>query len=267
MDPHQDVVDHYEDRYDEHTRLEADAVGRLELIRTRIILDRHLPEPPAAILDIGGGPGVYAAALAEDGYDVELMDIVPRHIRQATERGVRAQLANALDLPVGSNTQDAVLLMGPLYHLQERDDRIAALREAMRVARPSAPVIAAAISRYAPAINGLDVGFIDDPAFAGLLEGVTRTGRHVNPTGNPDYFTTAYFHLPDDLGREAQEAGLERVEVLAVEGIGWVAGDLADRLDDELSRRKLLRLLEQLEREPAILGASPHLLAIGFVPR
>ncbi len=265
MDPYRDVVSHYEERYDEHTRLEADAVGRLELIRTRILLERYLPEPPATILDVGGGPGVYATELTEAGYDVELIDIVPRHIRQATERGVRAQLGDACELPTASSSQDAVLLMGPLYHLQERDDRIAALREAIRVARPGAPVFAAAISRYAPAINGLDVGFIDDPAFAGLLGDVTATGRHVNPTDNPDYFTTAYFHLPADLGNEAREAGLERVEVFAVEGIGWVADDLGERLDDVPSRKKLLGLLEQLETEPAILGASPHLLAVGVV--
>jgi len=267
VDPYRDVVSHYEDRYDEHTRLEADAVGRLELIRTRLLLDRFLPDPPATILDVGGGPGVYAAELTEAGYDVELIDIVPRHIRQATERGVRAQLGDARELSVADDTQDAVLLLGPLYHLQDRNDRIAALREAKRVARPGAPVFAAAISRYAPAIDGLDSGFFDDPAFAGLLEVVTATGRHVNPTGNPDYFTTAYFHLPDDLRTEATEAGLERVEVFAIEGIGWVADDLDDRLDDEPSRDKLLKLLEQLETEPALLGASPHLLAVGFKGR
>ena len=117
----------------------------------------------------------------------------------------------------------------------------------------------------APAIDGLDSGFFDDPAFAGLLGTVTATGRHDNPTGNPQYFTTSYFHLPEDLAAEAEEAGLQHVQVLAIEGIGWVAKDLDDRLDDEQNQQKLLELLEQLEREPSILGASPHLLAVGFV--
>ncbi len=265
MDANDDVVLHYEDRYDEEIRLSKDGVGRLEMLRTQIILDRYLPDPPASILDIGGGPGVYATALNDRGYDVELIDIVPRHIREATARGVRAQLGDARDLPTPPNSQDAVLLLGPLYHLQEREERIAALREAVRVARPGSPVFAAAISRYAPAIDGLDSGFFDDPAFAGLLDRVTTTGVHDNPTGNPQYFTTAYFHLPEDLASEVEEAGLEGVEVTAVEGIGWAAADLEDRLDDEGARRKLLQLLEKLEQEPGILGASPHLLAIGFV--
>lgn len=267
MDPYEDVVSHYEDRYDEDVRLEKDALGRLELLRTRLIINRYLPDPPASILDIGGGPGVYATQLNEAGYDVELIDIVPRHIRQATARGVRAQLGDARKLPVTPQSQDAVLLLGPLYHLQERIDRIGALREAIRVGRPGAPIFAAAISRYAAAIDGLDSGFIDDPAFAGLLEKVTATGRHENPTENPQYFTTSYFHLPADLATEAEEAGLEQVQVFAIEGIGWAASDLADRLDDGPNLDKLLKLLEQLEQEPALLGASPHLLAVGLVPR
>ena len=121
MDSDRDVVLHYEDRYDEDARLSKDAIGRLEMLRTRAILERHLPDPPSAVLDVGGGPGVYATQLNEAGYDVELIDIVPKHIRQATERGIRAQLGDARSLPVTTQSQDAVLLLGPLYHLQDRD--------------------------------------------------------------------------------------------------------------------------------------------------
>lgn len=265
MASEEDILLHYEDRYDEDTRLSESGLGQLELIRTQLVLQRHLPQTPATILDVGGGPGVYAYWLDALGYEVELLDIVPRHIRQATERGIRAQIADARELPVSDSSQDAVLLLGPLYHLQDRDDRLAALAEAIRVARRSAPVFAAAISRYAPAIDGLDSGFFDDPAFAGLLDAVTETGRHFNPTGNPNYFTTSFFHKPDELESELSEAGLTDVEVLAVEGIGWAAQDLDERMADADSQRKLLELLEQLEREPSILGASPHLLGVGYV--
>lgn len=266
MASEEDILLHYEDRYDEDVRLSSSGLGQLELIRTQILLQRHLPPPPALVVDVGGGPGVYAYWLDAAGYEVDLMDIVPRHIRQATERGVRAALADARDLPVPDKTRDAVLLLGPLYHLQEREDRLQALREAIRVAKPGSPVFAAAISRFAPAIDGLDSGFFDDPAFAGLLEGVTATGRHNNPTGNPDYFTTSYFHLPEELDGEMRDAGLVNVEVIAVEGIGWVASDLDERMTREDDQQKLLELLEQLETEPSILGASPHLLGIGYTP-
>jgi ubiquinone/menaquinone biosynthesis C-methylase UbiE len=265
MESEEEILLHYEDRYDEDVRLSKSGLGQLELIRTQQILQRHLPPPPATILDVGGGPGVYAYWLDAAGYEVELIDVVPRHIRQATERGIRARVADARDLPVADDSQDAVLLLGPLYHLQEPEDRIQALAEAIRVAKPGGPVFAAAISRYAPAIDGLDSGFFDDPAFAGLLAGVTDTGKHHNPTGNPDYFATSYFHKPTELAAEMVAAGLTRVDVLAVEGIGWAAQDLDERMGDEDSQRKLLELLERLERAPSILGASPHLLGVGYV--
>ena len=266
MASEEDILLHYEDRYDEDVRLSSSGVGQLELNRTQILMRRHLPEPPATVLDVGGGPGVYAYWLDAAGYEVDLVDIVPRHVRQATERGLRATLADARALPVPDNTRDAALLLGPLYHLQERDDRLQALGEAIRVAKPGAPVFAAAISRFAPAIDGLDSGFFDDPAFAELLDAVTASGRHHNPTGNPDYFTTSFFHLPKELEAEMCDAGLIDVEVLAVEGIGWVAADLDERMTREDDQQRLLDLLEQLETEPSILGASPHLLAVGFVP-
>jgi ubiquinone/menaquinone biosynthesis C-methylase UbiE len=265
MGAQEDILLHYEDRYDEDARLSENGLGQLELVRTQIVLRRHLPQPPAAVLDVGGGPGVYAYWLDAAGYEVDLIDIVPRHVRQATERGIRATVADARELPVPDRSRDAVLLLGPLYHLQERQDRLQALGEAIRVAKPGAPIFVAAISRFAPAIDGLDSGFFDDPAFAGLLAGVTETGRHRNPTGNPDYFTTSFHHLPDELSDEMRAAGLEHVEVLAVEGIGWVASDLDERMAEEESRQKLLNLLERLEREPSILGASPHLLGVGRV--
>jgi len=157
-------------------------------------------------------------------------------------------------------------MLGPLYHLVEQDQRMAALREAIRVGKSHAPVFVAAISRYAPAIDALDSAYWDDPAFARIVVADLETGRHVNTTGNPGYFTTAYFHQPDELRAEMMDAGLHDVEVLAVEGIGWVAGDLGERLDNPESLAELLRLLDLLEREEPILGASPHLLGIGLVP-
>ena len=236
----------------------------LELIRTRLILERHLPPPPGVVLDVGGGPGIYAAWLAATGYEVEIIDIVPRHIREATEKGIRATLGDARDLPTPDQSCDAVLLLGPLYHLTDHADRVQALREARRVAKPGAPVFGAAIARFASALDGLDSGYIDDPAFVEIMNTALDFGTHSNPTQYPGYFTTAFFHRPDDLRDEMVEAGFHRVSVLAVEGIGWADRDLERRLDDPSRLHLLLDLLARLESEQTILGASPHLLAIGW---
>ena len=107
---------------------------------------------------------------------------------------------------------DIVLLLGPLYHLVEREDRIAALREAKRILRPAGTVFAAGISRFAPAIDGIVEDLIADPVFRRIVERDLTDGQHRNPTLNPRYFTTAYFHRPEDLLRETEEAGSRKPE-------------------------------------------------------
>jgi SAM-dependent methyltransferase len=258
-----EVIAHYE-RFDEDSRLTGE--GLLEWDRTLEILRRYLPPPPARILDVGGGPGRYAHHLTGMGYRVHLIDPVRRHVEQA-RRGplAGAALGDARQLDHADASFDAVLLMGPLYHLQERADRLQALAEARRVLRIGGVVAAAGVSRFAPALDGLDRGFVDDPRFRDIVAGDLRDGRHHNPTDEIDYFTTAYLHRPDELRTDLDTAGFAEVAVLAVEGIGWAARDLDLRRRDPVRWRILLELLQSLEQEPSLLGASPHLLAIGIV--
>src|SRR5688500_14621936 len=65
------------------TRRLQSGPGPLELARTREILERYLPPAPAVVLDVGGGPGIYAYWLARRGYEVHLVDAVPLHVEQA----------------------------------------------------------------------------------------------------------------------------------------------------------------------------------------
>src|SRR6185503_6418578 len=166
--------------------------GALEFARTQVLLERYLPAPPAVIADVGGGPGRYAVWLAERGYRVHLVDPVPLHIEQARAAGqlASAEVGDARTLHLGDDSVDAVLLLGPLYHLLERDDRLRALGEARRVCRAGGVVIAAAISRFASTLDGLRGGYLEDPTFAAIAAGDLRDGRHVNPTGDVNYFTT-----------------------------------------------------------------------------
>ncbi len=266
-----EIVDHY-GRYEEADRLSRD-FGALELVRTQEILQRVLPSPPGCIIDVGGGPGVYATWLAGLGYEVHLVDPVARHVDQASERARAAgvTLASAVTgvaarIEVEDNTADAVLLMGPLYHLPEPEERLAALAEALRVLRPGGVVAVAAITRFASVLDALDAGFIDDPRFMDIVGIDLSDGRHINPTENPNYFTTAYFHLPTELGAELETAGFDAVDVVAVEGIGWIARDFADRLGEPDSRALLLDVIRGVETEPSLLGMSPHLLGLGMAP-
>src|SRR5262245_44527371 len=137
-----EILSFYEN-YDESSRL-ATGVFLLEYARTQEILLRALPPPPAVILDAGGGPGVYACWLAQRSYAVHLLDPVSSHIEQARQRSAQQPqtpvasftLGDARQLDFAEGHFDGVLLMGPLYHLLDREDRIQALREAHRVLRP-----------------------------------------------------------------------------------------------------------------------------------
>jgi SAM-dependent methyltransferase len=257
-----DMISHYTET-PEDDRLRS-GWGALELARTQELIRRYLPPPPRTILDIGGGAGTYSAWLGSLGYRTHLIDVVPRHIESARRIGeiAFAEIGDARGLGCANQSVDAVLLLGPLYHLTERSDRVRALKEAGRVLRPGGPVFAAAISRFGSLLDGLTRGFIDDPAFRPILGRDLRDGQHRNPTEKPEYFTTAFFHRPEQLRAEMAEAGFSSVELFAVEGPGYLAKDFEARWADPARRKILLDLLRQVEQEEILLGVSSHWLAV-----
>ena len=253
----------------EESRLAAGPF-RLEEARTRELILRHAPSPPAEILDVGGAAGVYAFWLAELGYDVRLIDAVPRLVDVARARNERAATklvscsvgdARALDAP--DNSADIVLLLGPLYHLVEREDRLIALSEAKRVLRDGGLLFAAAISRWASALDGLSRDLLRDPEFHDIMERDLRDGQHRNPGGRLDYFTTTYFHRPEELRDEVARAGFEVEGLYGIEGPAWMLPDFDDRWSDDGRREIILQVARKLESEEAILGCSAHLLVVG----
>lgn len=261
-------IEAYYQRGKESNRLSAGS-GELERVRTREILARHLPPPPAIVLDVGGAAGVYAFPLAEAGYTVHLIDPVDLHLEQARERSAKSSAAlasiamgDARRLAFGDRSVNAVLLLGPLYHLVERSDRDLALKEACRVLKPGGCIAAAAISRFASLVDGLLQGHFGNPEFRRIVSSDLATGRHENPGGLPGYFTTAYFHRPEELSDEVREAGFDDVRILAVEGIAWSATHFAEAWNDPVQRSKLMEFLSMLETEPSLLGASAHLIAV-----
>jgi SAM-dependent methyltransferase len=176
----------YSDNYDEIDRLSINAVGRLELERTKELLLRFLPSAPARVLDVGGGPGVYASWLASLGYDVTLIDPVARHREEASVHGTFAvEDGDARALTAPDASADVVLMLGPLYHLVDPADRARALAEAGRVARPGGVVAAAFISRHAPIIDVSAKLLINDDALYEHLLRLRHSGDNDPGTASP----------------------------------------------------------------------------------
>jgi SAM-dependent methyltransferase len=268
MGESEDVLRHYRS-FDEETRLTA-GLGQLELVRTQEILRRHLPAAPARVLDVGGGTGVHASWLAADGYAVHVVDLTPGHVEKVRHHlgaaGVTAEIGDARHLDLPDDSFDAVLLLGPLYHLTDGPDRLRALAEARRVVRPGGTVAVAAINRFASLHDGLARGFLFDPEFKRIVEQDLADGQHRNPHDRPHWFTTAYFHHPDELRSELQEAGLAVLDLVGVEGLaGWLT-HLDDAWATSAGRETILDASRLVESEPTLLGLSAHLLTVTRSP-
>lgn len=264
-----EMLEHYSTGY-EAQRLQQGA-SHIELVRSQEIIMRYIPKPPAMVLDIGGGPGVYAFWLAKQGYEVHLIDVNPLHIEQARQTSLlqpdaplaEMTVSDARSVKRADASVDVVLLMGPLYHLTAREDRLTALRAAYRILKPGGILFAAAISRFASLLDGLRLGLFDDPAFADIVERDLTGGQHRNPTNHPEYFTTAFFHHPHELEAEIKESGFLYEKTLPVEGPLWLSPYVIDNFADRERRERFLGLMRRIENEPMLLGATAHLLAIG----
>ncbi len=262
-------VSDYYDASTEERRFES-IEGRLEYARSKALLGRALPKLPAAVLDVGGATGAYSFWLAELGYAVTLADLSARHVGIVLERNravakpIKAAVrADALSLPFEAESFDAVLLMGPLYHLLDRGSRIAAIAEARRVLKPGGTIAAAFISRYASLVDGYRYALFGDPAYADLVREDLASGAHLPPPDRDDYFTEAYLHDPAEIPGEMADGGFEGAIVKAVEGFPWMLSGLQGILDDDAARGLLFEWLDRTDTAPSLLGASAHLLAIG----
>ncbi len=222
---------------------------------------------------MAGRPEPNALWLAERGYSVHLLDPVPRLVAEAQRRSAAVaqplrscRVGDARALAMPGDSADVVLLLGPLYHLTDPADRARSLQEVARVLKPGGWLFAAAISRWASALDGLARDLLQDPRFAAIVEHDLRDGQHRNPTDRLDYFTTAYFHRPEELADEVLAAGLVLTGVYRVEGPGWILPDAPERMADPDRRAALLGVARMVETEAAMLGSSAHLLAVARRP-
>ncbi|MEV8053091.1 class I SAM-dependent methyltransferase [Streptomyces bacillaris] len=259
------VMRFYGETVNEDSRLRCSADGRMELVRTQELLRRFLPPAPARVLDVGGGTGIHAEWLVKDGYDVALVDPVPRHVEVASAV-CPSVVGDARGLPEPDDAFDVVQLLGPLYHLPDPADRRQALAEASRVAKPGGLVAAAAINRYASLFEHVTYAHLHTERIHDSVSKILETATYDGARG----FTLSYFHRAEELVTEMVESGLGNVRVFGIEGPAWSLVKAVEQQPGEGPTDELIAsamdAARMAEPYPELLAASSHLLAVGTVP-
>ena len=257
----------------EWARLESPDDGRVEFLVTCHTLSAHLA-PRSRVLDIGGGPGRYAIWLAGQGHRVVLADLSPELLAIARSRideaGVGEMVAeiveaDACDLSRWADASfDAVLCLGPFYHLTDPGDRDLAADELCRVLRPGGPAFVALMPLYAFLRRTLAIAderrHLADPEFmARLLD----EGVFINDV--PCRFTNGYGVRPTEVAPFFERHGFETLKLLSAEGIlVGIQGTLWEMAEhDEAAYRAGRDLLLRTASDPSILGLATHLLYVG----
>lgn len=254
---------HYVSEYAEAGRLTATIRGRLECERVHELILRYLPAAPAAVADVGGGPGMHAEWMRAHGYQVELLDPIDEHVAQAREVGLSAQVGDARLLPWPDDTFDLALLAGPLYHLVNPSDRVQALREAIRVTKRGGYVAAIGLNRHANLMGATIAGQLLEREH--IVADIEQTGWSDT---NDRWPAQTYYHSVDELGDELKRAGLKTVTLHGVSGPGgWlaVAVDRYGLPDDEHTYQTALAGARLADAHPDMHHASANLMGVGRV--
>jgi S-adenosylmethionine-dependent methyltransferase len=268
--PDLEFIRQYYDRNPQHEWERAER-HRTEFAITWKVLETYLPPAPAQVLDCGGGPGRYAIQLARRGYAVTLFDLSSENLAYARQHAQAAGVAlQAYDLGDATNLNhdaegsfDAVLLMGPLYHLTRRENRLKALREAAGRLKPGGVLFSSMISRFGILGDLLRNGpqWIENRE---EVRSVIERGHDPEQTGKIGFH--GYFGTADEIAPLHEKVGLETLVVAGVEPA--ISGHDEDYNSLEGTRRELwLDLLYELSREPSLVASSRHMLYVGRKPR
>jgi len=265
IDDISDIQSYYDDALEsELVRLER---HQLERDITWRYMETYLP-PSGTVLDVGTGAGAYTLELARRGYTVTAIDLSGRLIDlcrkrvqdEGLEKNVRFLIADARDLSdIKDDTFDAVLLMGPLYHLVIEEDRKTALREAFNRLKPGGVMLSSFISRYGilgDVLKTIPEVIENQAAVRSLME----KGR--DPDGMPVRGFRGYFARLSEITPLHEEIGFRTLVVAGVEPAISADDESYNRLEG--TRRKLwLDLMYEISTEESIIAASRHLLYIG----
>jgi len=253
------ALSEYYSHYDEEGRL-LSRHGQVEYLTTMRYIEQYL-RPGMRILEIGAATGRYSHALAQQGYEVDAIELIQHNIdifKEKTKPGEKVTIrqGNAKNLSMLSDeTYDITLLLGPMYHLFTAAEQKQALTEAMRVTKPGGILFAA--------YCGNDATMVQYCFGRGMLK-----EKHYR-----DLVDFATFKASSDPAELFQLYRKEDIDALmdgfAAERLHYVGTDMAtnymrtciDEMDDEFFRLYLRYHFTICERADMV-GVSHHILDI-----
>tara|TARA_R110002050_G_scaffold111752_1_gene225543 strand:+ start:3141 stop:3980 length:840 start_codon:yes stop_codon:yes gene_type:complete len=249
----------------EETRLDK-GMGIFEFERIKSLIEKYIPSPSSKIIDIGGGTGKYSEWLAKKGHQVHLVEPVPKHIKLAKNRANKLKnkfsvhLGESRKLEFKTNFADLIILHGPLYHLQIKEDRDLTIREAKRVLKNDGIILGFAINYTASTLVGLLNGLIHKNSFFKMCKEELTTGIHNQPNDFPWLLAEAYYHKPEQLKDEFINQELTHINTYAVEGMAWLDKEYFANMLNNKKKKTLLELIKITENDSYLLPFSPHMM-------
>lgn len=249
----------------EETRLEK-GMGVFEFERIKLLIEKYTPSTPSKIIDVGGGTGKYSEWLAKKGHQVHLVEPVPKHLQIAENRANKlknkffVQLGESRKLEFPNNFADIIILHGPLYHLQKKEDRGLAINEAKRVLKNNGIILGFAINYTASTLVGLLNGLIHKKTFFEMCNNELTTGIHNPPDDFPWLLAEGYYHKPEQLKEEFINQGLTFLNTYAVEGMAWLDKDYFANMAKYTKKKTLTELIKITENDSYLLPFSPHMM-------
>lgn len=258
------VVENYEN-YREEDRLTTNNARKIEFITTARILDEHL-SGKMKILDCAAGTGIYSFYLADKGHQVTATDITPRHIEIIKDKlkdkkyQMETAVLDAADMSMfGDETFDAVLNMGPFYHLLTEEQRTKCIAETLRVLKKGGLVFTAYIPRYYvfqfAALS--DRRYLDKD----LARKIIGTGV-LKHDDEKCFWTDTYYSTADEMEGMYSDNNVKITDHFAQDGLTPLFSDKADRWTEE-EFKTWCEYHYSVCRERSILGASNHVVIVG----
>ena len=246
----------------ERHQLEADITWRY--------LNLYLP-PRGRLLEIGFGTGYYTFPLAKRGYQITAIDLADEYVTRCKMKSEKLGLSDQIDFRTGDARKldgisrgefEAVLLMGPLYHLLLETDRTATLRSAYACLKPGGIIFSALISRF-----GILGDLIkDNPSWIENQEAVwSHIEQGHRPPNAPKGGFRGYFVRLEEIAPMHERVGFHTLKIAGVEPAISANDESYNTLKGK-QRDLWLDLLFEISAEQSMVASSRHIIYIGQKP-